>query len=147
MQMLHDLLPWDTSPIPASRSAGAPVGKSAHHSPQHQHRHHHHHHVTAEGGPASYQSRGLRDGPTADTIRGVAFLHLHGRDLGEAWEWVHRYLRTRREVDLLQVSQACRGREKTSVLECLTAVLFSQERAALLRLVVVTEGLGEMHEN
>lgn len=44
-----------------------------------------------------------RDGPAVDTIRGVAFLHLHGKDLREAWDWVKRFMHTKREADILQV--------------------------------------------
>ncbi|CAM9334078.1 unnamed protein product [Discosporangium mesarthrocarpum] len=55
------------------------------------------------GGNTSAAGSGKqRDDPSADTVRGVAFLHLYGRDLGEAWEWINRYKRTGEEVDLLQ---------------------------------------------
>lgn len=84
--MLHDLLPWDTPSV----SWGGGAAKSS----------------PPPGIP--FQSSPLADalaqnGPEADTVRGVAFLHIHGRDLGEAWEWVQRYVKSKREIDILQV--------------------------------------------
>lgn len=122
--MLHDLLPWETPPASAVYSGGGGGGGgttggtggggacgdlSS---------------VTAtaaaaasaggggEGGsstssPGSDDGSASTDGPAADTVRGVAFLHLHGRDLAEAWEWVQRYQAYRREADILQVGWEC----------------------------------------
>lgn len=107
--MLHNLLPWDT-----------PAASSAHQSDAARKRG-----SSGDGGdecsscsseaaggggggeavssPGFDAAASLRDGPAVDTVRGVAFLHLHGRDLGEAWEWVQRYQAHRQEVDILQV--------------------------------------------
>ncbi|CAM9868303.1 unnamed protein product, partial [Sphacelaria rigidula] len=91
LQMLHDLLPWDrySSTTSASSLSGAGTGKT---SPPPN--------TSVESSPLADAL--AQDGLAADTVRGVAFLHIHGRDLAEAWEWVERYSRTKREVDLLQ---------------------------------------------
>lgn len=110
--MLHNLLPWDTPPASSAHQSEGARRRGA----------------SGEGGdddsscsseagggggggegtssrssPGSDGASSLQDGPAADTVRGVAFLHLHGRDLGEAWEWVQRYQAHRQEVDILQV--------------------------------------------
>ncbi|CAM9531074.1 unnamed protein product, partial [Ectocarpus sp. 8 AP-2014] len=58
--------------------------------------------TSSTSSPGSDDGSASTDGPAADTVRGVAFLHLHGRDLAEAWEWVQRYQAYRREADILQ---------------------------------------------
>ncbi|CAN0238200.1 unnamed protein product, partial [Ectocarpus fasciculatus] len=119
--MLHDLLPWETPPASAVYPGGGGGGgggtaggtggggacgdlssSSATAAA-----------AAASGGaggegtsstssPGSDDGSASTDGPAADTVRGVAFLHLHGRDLAEAWEWVQRYQAYRREADILQ---------------------------------------------
>lgn len=91
-QLLHNLLPWSSTSSSSSSAASSPAAGAA----------------TGAGvwpfNESSPEANTLaRDGPAVDTIRGVAFLHLHGRDLREAWEWVKRFMQTKREADILQV--------------------------------------------